>query len=184
MTVPNTYTLSDVPDNPEQYGEFLKDLKEDIEKQYSKLADGINGSFQWDEGPATEKFQPRVLGTTAEGQATYSNRFGWSYRQGVLVDIWCDVSWTAHTGTGKLFIEMPYEALNLSGTPFVGSVQADDITITGDNLVANVIPGSFRCEIWENVSGASSEQIDIASAGRLIVNVRYIAREAEQGKSI
>lgn len=61
---------------------------------------------------------PVVVGSTTAGAATYtSTRFGIYYRIGNLVNLICNVQWSAHTGTGTpVILGFPFRPISPSAT--------------------------------------------------------------------
>ena len=162
-----------------------------LTRSYEDIANGINGSLKNSIQGADKPFIPTVSGTTvaAGASVTYSgggHQFGWVLRQGIYVDVWYDVSWTAAVGhTGTLYVDLPYQvATQTSSTPtekpFVGSVQCSNITFTGSYCVCNAIPDSRRCEIWTVGSGIATAGVAFDTVGQVIGHVRYVGKQIER----
>lgn len=152
-----------------------KELVFSLQGMYEDIVLNVNGD--------TKQFTPTVSGTTAEGTGNYVHQTGWYLRQGIMVDLWFDVQWSSHTGTGNLFLNLPYKVFNASTTdkPFVGVLQPDTVTFaTGTAAVINAISSTFRGEIWEYGSGIASVNIAIAGTGQLIGHIRYVGTQFER----
>ena len=144
---------------------------------YADIVQNVNGDIR--------NFTAKVSGTTSAGVGTYDHQIGWYLRQGLMVDVWFDVEWTAHTGTGNLFLNLPYKVFNTrsptaTNKPFVGVLQPDTVTFaTGSAAVINAIPNTFRGEIWEYGSGVATANIALAGTGEIIGHIRYVGTEFE-----
>lgn len=151
-----------------------------LNRMYETVAQATNGTFRTaglDEGRA---WIPVLNGATP-GTFTYSQQYGWIYRQGLLVDCWFDVAWTAvGTAAGNLYLELPYKVAITSGMPFVGVVQSSAITYTGGTgIVVNAISNTYRAEFWNVGSGFTTANQAVVGSGRLIGHVRYIGQQNE-----
>jgi len=60
----------------------------------------------------TGTFTPGAFGLTSAGAATYTAQIGTYTKQGALVYFNCELAWSAHTGTGALYV---------SGLPFTSA---------------------------------------------------------------
>lgn len=178
MTLPTDINLP-IPDNlfsdvskrnPEDY---LKELNDRIVDMYQDIAQNVNGYIK--------NWTPIVYGLTSAGTGTYVNQYGWIRRAGILTECWLDVSWTAHTGTGNLAVQMPYQAAASSGSPFVGVIES-----SGSNAFAGftyltwrVEPNTTQGVIIESGSGVPSANLSLAGSGGLRGYIRYIGKEFE-----
>lgn len=183
MTVPSNVILPtrvDYPDNEEyerKHNEAIKNYLDDIVK-------ATYGEYQSDFETGQESYIPKVLGATTAGDASYARAVGWTLRRSLMVDVWFDVQWTGHTGTGNMYIELPYIVASTSGLPYVGIIQSSTITYAGyDGLVCNAISNSYRLEIWSTGTGAVTANVPVAVDGRLIGHVRYIGQDDEIANS-
>lgn len=166
-------TSEDVNENYE----YQKELIRKLEKMYRDMTQNINGDY--------EEFTPILKDTATDTTYTYTNVEGWYLRQGIMVDIWFDVTWSAiatGTPTGNLYLELPYKAFNAELKPFVGVLQTSTLAY-GTGLTAltiNAIPNTFRGEIWGSGSGAATANVTAdTAAGQLIGHIRYVGIEFE-----
>lgn len=155
-------------DDPVKREEYQRDLIFKMSRTYQDMAQAINGD--------SRQFTPIIKGTTTDGTGTYTHQIGWYYRQGLMVDVWFDVLWTVHTGTGNFYIEMPYRASNSLQKPWVGAVQTSNWTIGSTWANLNVIPNTFQCEVWQNGSAIPTANQIIQNSGQLMGHVRYIGQ--------
>lgn len=156
---------------------YLRDLVFALEDRDEQLADAINGDIRGNAFTQREQWTPVLKGATTAGTFTYTHQIGWVYRQGLLVDVWFDILWTAQAGAaGNLYVELPYRVAVSAGKPFVGPLQTATIGYGAGQTVLNVnaIPNTFRGEIWSSGSAAATANIAVAAAGQLIGHVRYM----------
>lgn len=181
MTLPTNIILPSPTTNPEDQIKYIQELVASLQRMYEDMTDKINGNFRSDYGQEGDIWTPILKGTTADGSFTYSNQTGWALRQGIMVDAWFDISWSATGGaTGNLYIELPYQVAISNGMPFVGVVQPSDFAFTGGTgIVINGIQNTFRGELWNVGSGFTTARQAVVSSGRLIGHIRYIGVEFE-----
>lgn len=154
---------------------YLNDLTISLQDMYEKIAQNVNGTFRNSFDVDSSPWTPVLKGTTAEGTFTYGNQYGLSLRQGILTEIWGDVSWTATTATGNLYVELPYLVSKSSGIPFVGVCQSSTFAYTtGAYVTINAIPSTRRGEIWCAGTGATTTNQVVPAAGRVIFHLHYI----------
>ena len=191
MTVDTTSTLpvhSEMitSSDPDQLEKYMRELVSSLERQYERLAQGINGTIRYSTSSQDGLiWTPAVKGTTGAGTATYSIQVGWAVRTGLMVDAFFHVQWTGHTGTGNLYVELPYivsKPLSGSGlTIFVGSCITGGITFTGGRTAVSLIAvsDSYQCELWEYGSALTSINIIVPATGSLQGSIRYIGQQDE-----
>ena len=140
------------PGNSLELQTYHQELIFTLERMYERLAQGINGNIRASILGADEQWTPIVRDSANSGTTfTYSHQVGWVFRQGIFVDCWFDVQWTANTGaiTGNMYVELPYLVAITDEKPFVGVVQPSGFTFTGGTAcVVNGIDNSYRAEIW------------------------------------
>ena len=166
---PKDYKNYDRPDT------YLNDLVFDLQTMYESMAQNINGSFRSSFDIDAAQWLPVLKGTTAAGAFTYVNQTGISLRQGILTEVWGDISWSATTATGNLYVELPYIVSKSTNMPFVGECQASGFAFTtGSYVVINAIPSTYRGEFWDCGSGISTGNQTVPASGRVIFHLKYI----------
>jgi hypothetical protein len=180
MTLPTTIILPLRTDySDEDMDRYLRDLVYQIQDFYEQVAENVNGFIRNNAEVDQAVWTPTLAGTGA-GTFTYTQQAGWSIRQGIFTEIFFDITWSATTATGDLYVELPYIVTLSDGMPFVGVLQPSSIAFApATNLVINGIPNSYRGEIWTIGSGAATANLAVPASGRLIGNLRYIGLEDE-----
>jgi len=152
---------------------YLKEMNDRLEDMYQDIAQNVNGYIK--------NWTPIVVGLTTAGSGTYVNQFGWIRRAGIITECWLDVSWTSHSGSGDVAIQMPYQAAASSGSPFVGVIES-----SGTNaypgftyLTWRVEPNTLNGVIIKNGDGVPSDNLAIAASGGFRGYIRYIGKEFE-----
>lgn len=153
---------------------YIRNLVESLTDMYIDLAQNVNGSVQ--------SWTPEVMGLTSSGTGTYVNQYGWYRRAGIITELWFDVSWTAHTGSGNTALRLPYLAAKSSGKPWVGVIES---TSASNNfgaytyLVINCEPNTTEGRIIRCGSGLASSGLVIGDCKGFRGYVQYIGQELE-----
>lgn len=152
---------------------YIRNLVEALTDNYRLVAQNVNGTInQW---------SPIAYGLTTPGTGTYDHQIGWYRRAGIMTELWMDVQWTAHTGTGDLAIRVPYLAAMSEFTPWVGVIQSHNNTFSGGYtyLTWNIVQNTTQGNIIQNGSALPNIGIPIAATGRYIGYIQYIGQENE-----
>lgn len=186
MTIPTNiiFPLRGDFSDLEDVDRYLSDVVFELQRMYEQLAQGINGDIRASAYTQRNEWTPILKGTAVAGTFTYNHQIGWALRQGLLVDVWFDVSWSASgAGAGNLFVDLPYRVARSEQKPFSEVLQTSTIAYGGAQtlLSINAIPNTFRGEIWSSGSGAVTANVAVAAAGLLIGHVRYIGQQEEIG---
>lgn len=192
MTIPPTtilplHTQDIATGKPEDLENYFRELVFKLTTDYEAIADSVNGLVQYSTADEpTLQWEPELFGTTSPGTATYTTQIGWAVRVGQLVDVFFEIEWSGHTGTGNLYLELPYDVVgDLAGTdtaPFVGSVIPDGITFAGGRTAAAIqaVSDTTRGEFMIYGSGLTSENLAVPAAGRIQGTLRYIGESADE----
>ena len=156
--------------------EYLNSLVTSLQSMYEKIAQNVNGTIRNDALADSSQWTPQIFGESTAGTTTYVNQYGWSLRSGILTDVWFDVSWSATTATGRLYIKLPYLVATSNGNPFVGTAQTSSITLTGGytQVSCNAISNSYNLEVWQSGSGSALSPLSVSASGRIVGACRYI----------
>lgn len=112
---------------------------------------------------------PVVEGSTTAGTGTYTTQTGQYVKIGQLVFVECNVAWTAHTGTGNLYISgLPFSAATATVT---FSVNVSALTFPGQ-LGAQII-SSTKFQMVTSSTGAALASLAIDTAATIRVSGCY-----------
>lgn len=171
MSVPNDSVLTPPPKDDV----YLNKLVDELEENLTQINTQINGTIRSNSSEENKIWTPTLKGTTTEGTYGYSAQNGTVYRQGLIVDVWGEIAWTTSTGTGNLYVELPYVVAESSGSPFVGHAM---LTGSTSNHGVRAIPGTYRLEIL--VQGASIANVNANITNRTLrFHCRYIGKQDE-----
>lgn len=185
MTIPETllfpeFTESTASD-PLLLQKFNRELVRTLSKSYEDIAGEINGILRNSVEVVENPYIPTINDTAPGGSFAfdYVHQYGWVLRQGLFVDVWFDVSWNNGVNFGgNLYLELPYKVATLTTAPteklFVGALQVDSLSYTGDYCVINAIPNSRRGEIWECTTAAADANVAFEAAGQIMGHIRYV----------
>lgn len=163
--------------DPERLSDYMEELVHQLESQYEDMVESINGS--------TQSFTPVLKDTASAATYTYTHQEGWYLRQGLMVDYWFDVQWSAIASgapSGNLYVELPYKIFDAQHKPFVGTIQSSTLAYGAGltYLIINAIPGTLRGEIWGSGDATATANLTANTAsGQLIGHIRYVGIEFE-----
>jgi len=182
MTLPSTIYIPVKSDDilsgePEKLDNFFHEYTHIIQEMYEDIAAAVNGNIKNDQSESGNNWVPTLDGSVS-GSFTYVNQTGWVKRQGLMVQVWGDIEWSAPvTATGNLFINLPYKVANSAKMPFMGVVQPSNLAFTaGTNCVMNGIPNTLKAEIWNTGTGIPTANQLVVNDGRLIFYLTYIGQ--------
>lgn len=161
--------------DPQSMQRYMVDLTESLTEAYRQIAENVNGAMR--------TWTPTAYGLSTAGVGTYTKQVGWLRRSGILTELWFDIEWSAHTGTGGVAILMPYKAAKSTGQPWVGVIQSVS--------ASNVFGAGYTYLVWkceQNTtqgtivrcgSGVASAQQPIAAQGGYAGYIQYLGQEFE-----
>ena len=166
MTIPSHYSFPSFPQESsnESLYDYLKNLHFELGSMYEQMAFNINGSFRYSGEGEADQWKPTLSGSTTAGTWTYSSQVGWSLRQGILTELWFDITWTSTTATGTLQLELPYKVALTDGAPFIGLAYDGSLQL----LTANT-----------NTYTATFTGVAVSGSGTVSGHIRYIGIEDE-----
>ncbi len=187
MTIPSTTILPLQSDRIQRGGRdldrYMRELIFTLQRQYEDMAQAINGDIQNNALVGRNNYTPTISGSTLAGVGTYASpgyQIGWSLRQGLMVDVWFDVRWTAHTGTGDMTLDLPFLSAVSDENPFIAVIAADNITFT-DYLIGSVSPDTRNLLIQDVRSATTFNSIAVTNADTTLRgHVRYIGQALER----
>lgn len=165
--------------NPEDREAYMRELIFSLQRMYEEIAQAVNGNIGNDQETGLRQYLPVVTGTSGtNGAETYQKQTGWYLRKGILVDVWVDLAFTGHTGTGNTQISLPYLSAVTANNPFQGSMAAGTISYTTNytQVSWNVGSNSLVADVLESGSGQSLQSLPMAAAATFRGHIRYIGR--------
>lgn len=159
--------------NPESLIEYNRNLINVITDMYQDIAQNVNGGLrQW---------TPKIYGDVTAGDGTYAFQTGWLRRAGLVTELWFDVEWTAHDGTGNVTLELPYKVANSENNPWQGMITANEITFDAGYtyLVLDADPNTTAGRIIQCGSGITASTLDLPATGWIAGYICYIGQEYE-----
>jgi hypothetical protein len=175
MTLKTDLILPEPTDFTDAPAEYVERLVNELEDMYEEVANNVNGTFRNDAFVDGSEWIPTLIGSSTAGTFTYTSQYGWVYRQGLLIDVWGQISWSASTATGNLIVELPYLVTRTSGNAFIGTCITSGITYGSGTCVAiSAISNTFTANITLYGSGISSSNLSVTSSGTISFHLRYI----------
>jgi hypothetical protein len=154
---------------------------------YLRMASGTGGiQFNGDTaaGNALDDYEegtwtPRIDGSTTAGTGTYSTQVGRYTKIGNLVTVICYLSWSAHTGTGTIYLSnLPFTSAGVTG--FFQAItigQCNNLALTANNYsLGYVIPAATYINVVQQpVGGGATTNVPIDTSADLMVTATYQA---------
>jgi hypothetical protein len=118
-------------------------------------------------------FTPIVIGGTIAGTGTYGTQSGSYTKVGRLVSFRLQVFWSAHTGTGGLFVgSLPFTNFAIGGAT-IGLL--NDLTLTASNYaMADFVDGSTSVRFRQYPTGGGTiTDVAMDSAANIVLSGTY-----------
>ena len=135
---------------------------------YQEFVRQINGEGQI--------YTAKVFGASSAGAGTYSKQNGFYILSGQMVDVYYDIQWSAHTGTGNLYVEMPFLS-NYSLLDYLGII---DNSTGGLNyssgyteVKTKLAPSTRIATVIESGDNTASQALAVVAAARIIGHCHY-----------
>jgi hypothetical protein len=97
-----------------------------------------------------------------------------------MVDLWFNLIWSAHTGTGPIILQLPFKALNTIGTPWVGPVWGNVNLGAGYTNMFMVVNGNTNDGVLlKSGSGVAFGNVTMSATGEMVGHLRYVGTEFE-----
>lgn len=170
MTLPTNINL------PESKDLYLRNLTYALSTYMQQTNQEANGTYITF---TNANSYPFIVGSAITGSGTYSNTILFSQRSNNIISVWFDITWAAHTGTGNLWIQLPYTAQFIAQRPFVGPVEASNIVFSAGMtyLSGNLIPNTNTIEIHQSGSGLAAIALPLPASGTLRGSIVYAGQK-------
>lgn len=118
---------------------------------------------------------PILTGGSSAGSGTYTTQSGTFNQIGKIVFFQATIIWTAHTGTGQIYINLPVSA-NSSNVLFAPAVIASSgITVSaGAQICALFNPPLSRMQLYTSNAGVLSS-LSVPPSGTLYISGTYVS---------
>lgn len=176
MTLPTDIILPEPEDFNEDAQEYISNLTEKLEMMYSNISNNVNGNFRNYADTDGSQWIPTLGGTTSTGTYTYTTQIAWVYRQGIMVDVWANISWTATTATGFIVVDLPYGViLSDAQLTFIGECNTSLIAFaSGTSASIVAIAGTYTAQVYTYGSAISIATLPVPASGTINYHLRYI----------
>jgi len=159
---------------------YQRDLVYELQGMYENIADNVNGFIRNDTEVDQAQWTP-TLSAAAGVTFTYTNQTGWSIRQGILTEVWFDITWSAVSAlSGNLSVVLPYKVAPSNGRPFVGTCIPYNWNYTGNlTFYVNAQPDTYLGQFWGSRDAGPAAAAPVQNSGRMMGHIRYIGIEDE-----
>lgn len=160
MSLPSTIYL---PDDPVA-------RQNQLERAYEDLSFYTNGDLK--------EWVPTLSGSSTEGSGTYTYQYGLYLLQSQCVDVWLDLAWSAHTGTGDMVLSLPFTVYRAPSSryPFCGLVEDSSLDYSAgySKLVLRALPGQMQAALIQTGDNVAALALPMDTAGTLRAHIRYL----------
>ena len=116
---------------------------------------------------------PVMTGSVTAGTGTYSAQIGNFTRIGRMVFVQAQLTWSAHTGSGFMFISLPYTCANLKYSPNI--IDYQNLTVTGTALIESQPGFATAALLTSPTTGGTVTQLPFDTAAAIYFSLFYIA---------
>ncbi|MFZ2196868.1 MAG: glycosyl hydrolase family 28-related protein [Thermodesulfovibrionales bacterium] len=145
----------------------------DFSTNYTTLLAGtMNGAkfVHYKEGTWT----PAIVGGTTAGTGTYTKQEGQYTWRGNRVEFNATITWTAHTGTGQIWVSLPVVPVNAGTATQMVALGVENITLTAGKFpVAMVVTTVGLALLYEQQSAGAMGVLTLGAAGTVYVSGTY-----------
>ena len=130
---------------------------------------GTQANLNWyEEGTWT----PVMTGNATPGTGTYTTQSGYFTRIGRTVFVQCTIAWTAHTGTGSMYISLPYTVA--AGLQYgMNVIDYQNLSVTGTACIETRPGFASSVLIVSPATGGSVTTIPFDSAATVLFSLTY-----------
>jgi hypothetical protein len=130
---------------------------------------GTQANLNWyEEGTWT----PVMSGSITAGTGTYTTQAGYFTRIGRTVFVQCQIVWSAHTGSGFMYISLPYTA-SASLQYGMNIIDYANLTVTGTAFIQTRPSFASAVLTVSPATGGSVTTIPFDSAATVLFNLTY-----------
>ena len=160
MTLPSDYTFS----------KDINELDLQLNDMYRRLREQIDGY--------TESFDGKIYGSTSAGTATYSLNQCYYVRRGIFVDVFYFITWSGHTGTGDLRIQLPFYEKGHPSSVSISAIRTSNLTYPSgtDYCVLEGAPNEDYAVIRGCRDGSSPQIVQMDAAANISFHHSYIGQ--------
>lgn len=141
--------------------------------QFNSDTADANSLDDYEEGT----FTPAITGSTTAGTGTYTRQTGGYTKIGDCVCYWTALQWTAHTGTGNMFVTgLPFTSSSTTNRVWAQSTASQVPLAANSYLTAVIWWGETRVALYSTPVGgstAASPPVVMSAAGSLYVSGHY-----------
>lgn len=159
MTLPSEYTFRE----PEK-------LVSDLQNMYRLLRESVEGY--------TEEFTGVIYGGSTEGVGTYTTNSCYYVRRGVVIDLFCYLDWSGHTGTGDLLIKLPFFEKGFANSVSVSPIRTYNLTwpASSTSVVLTGVAGEDYAQIQGIRTAGTAQTVQIDTSASITFHHRYIGQ--------
>lgn len=149
----------------------FEDVKDEIFDMYQDIAVAFNGSLR--------EWTPTISGSTTNGSGTYTTNEGYYYRQGLLCHVWFYLVWTAHTGTGNIKLDLPFNVRLSAQDFYTDSVEVANIALSANYnyFMIRADSNSSQASLIEVGTNNSPQAVTMDVAGSLRGHLVFLGQE-------
>jgi len=120
---------------------------------------------------------PTMSGSTTAGTGTYTLQFGRYTKIGAMVFINCNISWTAHTGTGNLLLSnLPFTVRNTANYTPLATVNFININLPAgtQSALGQFTLNTTNMSLFSYRDVNTNSQVAMDTSGQIQVSGFYI----------
>lgn len=123
-------------------------------------------------------FTPTIIGSSSAGIGTYSIQQGWYTQIGNMIMCAIELQWSAHTGTGDLWIgNLPFTIRNLANYSPEGIVNTQNLPLPGSANRTSIGSGQENTThmiVVVSVNNSTNSPVQMSSSGIVHATLNYL----------
>ncbi len=125
-----------------------------------------------------QSWTPSIVGLSTAGTGTYTLQSGYYTRIGNMIFLQCEITWTAHTGTGDLTIaNLPFTVRNSANYSPEGIINTQNMTLPGGanrTSIGSASAGNTYIAVYVAVNGGANSPIQMQASGNIHATIAYL----------
>lgn len=124
-----------------------------------------------------QAWTPTVAGSSVTGAGTYTTQVGFYTRIGNLIFLQAEITWSAHTGSGNMLINLPFPVANNANYSPEGIVNTINMPLPGGTsrtAIGSAQPSTSIFDVYVTTNAGANTSVVLPTSGTLHLTYTYL----------